>query len=85
VSKRDKLNIHFSREGVKTMINDIIYLEETKCRQKYDIPSDVRDWNFDLAKTILPTQNKVMIVFRKSIIDHLTSVIFTIPGNLRAL
>lgn len=51
VSKRDKLNIHFSREGVKTMINDIIYLEETKCRQKYDIPSDVRDWNFDLAKT----------------------------------
>lgn len=50
VSKRDKLNIHFSRDGVKTMINDILYLEETKCRQKYGIPDDVRDWNFDLAR-----------------------------------
>ncbi len=50
VTKRDKLNIHFYKEDVKTMLSDLINQEENFCRNKYLIPADVRDWNFDLAK-----------------------------------
>ncbi|MCD4664021.1 MAG: DNA methyltransferase, partial [Bacteroidales bacterium] len=50
VSKRDKLNIHYSQQGVIQMINDVINLDEFECRKKYSIPDDVRDWNFSLAR-----------------------------------
>jgi len=50
VSKRDKLNIHNTKQGVVQMIDDVINLDETECRKKYAIPEDVRDWNFSLAR-----------------------------------
>jgi len=50
VSKRDKLNIHNTKQGVVQMIDDVINLDETECRKKYSIPEDVRDWNFSLAR-----------------------------------
>ena len=49
VSKRDKLNIHNTKEGVIKMLDDIINLDEAECRKKYSIPEDVRDWNFSFA------------------------------------
>lgn len=50
VSKRDKLNIHNSREDVVQMLEDVINMDEMECRNKYSIPNDVRDWNFSLAR-----------------------------------
>lgn len=50
VSKRDKLNIHDTYDGVIKMIDDVINLDETECRRKYSIPDDVRDWNFSMAR-----------------------------------
>lgn len=50
VTKRDKLNIHNSKENVIQMLDDVINLNETECRKKYSIPDDVRDWNFSLAR-----------------------------------
>lgn len=50
VSKRDKLNIHFTKDSVAQMIQDFNHLEEAIVKSKYSIPDDVRDWNFYLAK-----------------------------------
>ena len=50
VTKRDQLNIHDSKEEVLQMVDDVLNLDEQKCRAKYQIPKDVRDWNFTLAK-----------------------------------
>lgn len=50
VSKRDKLNIHDTKDGVIQMLDDVINLDEIECRKKYSIPDDVRDWNFSLAR-----------------------------------
>jgi len=50
VSKRDKLNIHDTKDGVIHMLDDVINLDEIECRKKYSIPNDVRDWNFSLAR-----------------------------------
>jgi predicted helicase len=50
VSKRDKLNIHNSKKSVIQMLDDVMNLNENECRIKYNIPDDVRDWNFSLAR-----------------------------------
>jgi hypothetical protein len=50
VSKRDKLNIHDTKDDVVHMLDDVINLDEIECRKKYSIPDDVRDWNFSLAR-----------------------------------
>ena len=50
VTKRDRLNIHKSKQEVVQMLDDIINLKEEEVRKKYSIPADVRDWNFTLAK-----------------------------------
>ena len=53
VTKRDKLNIHFTQKDVETMLYDFQTLEENDVRIKYSIPKDVRDWNFTFAKNDL--------------------------------
>jgi len=58
VSKRDKLNIHDTKQGVIQMIDDVINLDELQCRNKYSIPDDVRDWNFSLARKDIQEANK---------------------------
>ncbi len=58
VSKRDKLNIHYTQDDVSKMIDDVLNMDEGFVRNKYSVPDDVRDWNFDLAKKDL-TENGV--------------------------
>jgi predicted helicase len=58
VSKRDKLNIHDTKQGVIQMLDDVINLDEIQCRNKYSIPDDVRDWNFSLARKDIQEANK---------------------------
>ncbi|NQU88093.1 MAG: N-6 DNA methylase [Mariniphaga sp.] len=58
VSKRDKLNIHNTKQDVIQMLDDLINLDELQCRDKYSIPDDVRDWNFSLARKDIQTTNK---------------------------
>jgi predicted helicase len=58
VTKRDKLNIHNTKEGVIEMLHDVINLDEIKCRNKYNIPADVRDWNFSLARKDISETNQ---------------------------
>jgi predicted helicase len=57
VSKRVKLNIHFTKDDVVQMISDFNSLKESVLRTKYSIPEDVRDWNFTLAKKDLIDTN----------------------------
>ena len=57
VTKRDKLNIHNTVSDVVQMINDVINLDENLCKSKYNIPEDVRDWNFNLAKNDIISSN----------------------------
>jgi hypothetical protein len=57
VSKRDKLNIHDTKQGVIQMLDDVINLDELQCRNKYSIPDDVRDWNFSLARKDIQESN----------------------------
>ncbi len=58
VTKRDKLNIHNTKESVIQMLDDVINLDETECRKKYSIPKDVRDWNFSLARHDIKESNQ---------------------------
>lgn len=50
VTKRDKLTIHESEQGVRQAIYDFLNLSEQKVRALYKIPDDVRDWKFSWAK-----------------------------------
>jgi type I restriction-modification system DNA methylase subunit len=50
VTKRDRLNIHHSREGVVQLVKDFISLNEHELRKKYGLPNDVRDWRYEWAK-----------------------------------
>ena len=57
VTKRDKLNIHKSKQDVIQMIDDVINMDEQECRKKYSIPNDVRDWNFSIAREDIISSN----------------------------
>lgn len=50
VTKRDKLNIHHTPEGVKQVVDDFLKLDEHVVRYKYNLPKDVRDWKYAWAK-----------------------------------
>lgn len=50
VTKRDKLNIHHTPEGVKQVVDDFLKLDEHVVRSKYNLPKDVRDWRYSWAK-----------------------------------
>lgn len=50
VTKRDKLNIHFTPDDVKQVIEDFLKLSEPEVRNKYQLPKDVRDWRYEWAK-----------------------------------
>jgi len=65
VTKRDKLNIHSTKQEVIQMLNDVMQLEEQQCRVKYSIPKDVRDWNFTLAKSDITKSGLNLDLVRK--------------------
>ena len=49
VTKRDKLTIHITKEGVVGAVTDMSTLSEEMVRNKYKIPKDVRDWRYPWA------------------------------------
>ena len=60
VTKRDNLNIHHAREDVTRVAEDIVSLDEKTFRYKYELPDDVRDWQYEWAK--------------KDVMDHSTRI-----------
>jgi len=50
VTKRDRLNVHHSTDGVTTMARDFANMGENDFRTKYRLPKDVRDWRYEWAK-----------------------------------
>lgn len=62
VTKRDKLNVHHSSDGVTTMVRDLASMCESDFRTKYRLPNDVRDWRYEWAKQDVRDQgNKIPI------------------------
>lgn len=53
VTKRDKLTIHHTKEKVWEAVQDFLQKPETEVRKKYALPTDVRDWRYDWAKSDL--------------------------------
>jgi hypothetical protein len=51
VTKRDKLNIHFSADGVRQVLRDFQLRSEADVRAIYSLPDDVRDWRYEWAKS----------------------------------
>ncbi|RUS64914.1 DNA methyltransferase [Pseudorhodobacter sp. E13] len=50
VTKRDKLTVHRTPDGVRQAVKDMINLPEADVRTRYSIPADVRDWRYDWAR-----------------------------------
>lgn len=50
VTKRDKLSIHETQDGVWEAIQDMLTKPEEAVRKKYELPDDVRDWRYEWAK-----------------------------------
>lgn len=49
VTKRDRLTIHYTPDGVWQAVQDFLNLSEAIVRKKYRLPEDVRDWRYDWA------------------------------------
>jgi predicted helicase len=49
-TKRDSVNIHFSKKDAENVIQDFLALTENEILKKYDLPEDGRDWKVELAK-----------------------------------
>lgn len=49
VTKRDELNIQYTRAKVSKVVEDVENLTETQLRRKYHLPGDVRDWRYEWA------------------------------------
>ena len=50
VTKRDKLSIHFSREKALQAAKDILEMDKDEFYRKYNLPQDVRDWQYEWAR-----------------------------------
>ena len=62
VTKRDNLTIHRSKELVWQAVQDMLTLDEAVVRTKYELPEDVRDWQYDWAVRDLkhkPSRDKI--------------------------
>ncbi|GAA0638046.1 DNA methyltransferase [Sphingomonas ursincola] len=49
VTKRDNLTIHREKEGVWQAVKDMLTRPEAWVRSKYNLPDDVRDWQYEWA------------------------------------
>ena len=49
-TKRDRLTIHMERSSLKQALSDVINLQDTELRARYNLPADGRDWQVKLAK-----------------------------------
>lgn len=58
-TKRDSININFSKNEAESVLNDFIELEINELRSKYSLPKDGRDWTVEWAKS--DAQSPVLI------------------------
>lgn len=49
-TERDRVSIHFTRDGIERAVADFRTLDEAKLRTKYDLDEDSRDWSIARAK-----------------------------------
>ena len=50
ITKRDALSIHFDSETVWNTVTTFAHLPEQEARTHFNLPPDVRDWQFDWAQ-----------------------------------
>jgi predicted helicase len=49
-TERDRVSIHFTKEGMRRAVEDFRHLDEPALRQKFDLEQDSRDWKVASAK-----------------------------------
>jgi predicted helicase len=49
-TKRDNLTIHFNKDELREALNDLLSLNPSDLKKKYDLPEDGRDWRIAWAK-----------------------------------
>ena len=49
-TERDRVSIHFTKEGIRRAVEDFRQLDESALRQKFDLEQDSRDWKVASAK-----------------------------------
>ncbi len=49
-TERDRVSIHFTKEGIRGAVEDFRQLDESALRQKFDLEQDSRDWKVASAK-----------------------------------
>ena len=49
-TERDRVSIHFTKEGIRRAVEDFWQLDESALRQKFDLEQDSRDWKVANAK-----------------------------------
>jgi predicted helicase len=49
-TERDRVSIHFTKEGIRGAVEDFRQLDESALRQKFDLEQDSRDWKVATAK-----------------------------------
>jgi predicted helicase len=63
-TKRDNLTIHFNINDVKLAKEDVLTLEESSLREKYNLPKDGRDWTVKSAKEdLLKNKSSILQIF----------------------
>jgi len=60
-TKRDGLTIHFTRQELQSVLDDLSDLPDIKIREKYDLAPDGRDWTLPSAKADVKAQNGKII------------------------
>jgi predicted helicase len=56
-TKRDKLTIQLTREGLRRVLHDFQILNNDEIRSKYNLPADGRDWSIEHARRNLVNTN----------------------------
>lgn len=51
ITKRDFLSIHFDATDVWRTVSDFARMNEVEARRHFNLPDDVRDWQFDWAQS----------------------------------
>jgi predicted helicase len=49
-TERDRVSIHFTKDGIRRAVEDFRQIDESALRQKFDLEQDSRDWKVASAK-----------------------------------
>ena len=63
-TERDRVSIHFTREGIEHAVADFRTLSEAELRAKYELDDDSRDWSVARAKADV-TEHRKPALFRE--------------------